>query len=203
LTTNRPREELRQALWPEDTFVDFELGVNQAVKKLRQALQDSAEHSKFIETRPKYEYRLAFPVQWVTTDNDKILPPSVVQPIGPTFHHANWLKIGAELLLGSACIAALSLIYVRRQPGAEQTVLASIPFTAYAGREVCPTFSADGSQIAFAWDGDPESRSKGFDLYVKSAQREFVALDALPIGIRLSSLVSRRDADCLPPHLWC
>jgi len=37
------RDELRQALWQEDTFVDFELGVNTAVKKLRQALEDSAE----------------------------------------------------------------------------------------------------------------------------------------------------------------
>jgi DNA-binding winged helix-turn-helix (wHTH) protein len=35
------REQLRQALWPEDTFVDFELGVNTAVKKLRQSLEDS------------------------------------------------------------------------------------------------------------------------------------------------------------------
>lgn len=38
------REELRKALWQEDTFVDFELGVNTAVKKLRQALEDPAEH---------------------------------------------------------------------------------------------------------------------------------------------------------------
>jgi len=47
------REELRQALWREDTFVDFELSVNTAVKKLRQALEDSAEHPRFIETLPK------------------------------------------------------------------------------------------------------------------------------------------------------
>src|SRR5258708_24023230 len=59
------REELRQALWREDTFVDFELGVNTAVKKLRQALEDSAEHPKFVETLPKFGYRFKIPVEWV------------------------------------------------------------------------------------------------------------------------------------------
>src|SRR6516162_353616 len=47
------REELRQALWPSDTFVDFEHGLNAAVKKLRNALGDSADEPKFIETLPR------------------------------------------------------------------------------------------------------------------------------------------------------
>ena len=59
------REQLRAALWPRDTFVDFEHGVNTAVKKLRQALEDSAEHPKFVETLPKIGYRFIAPVQWV------------------------------------------------------------------------------------------------------------------------------------------
>jgi Tol biopolymer transport system component/DNA-binding winged helix-turn-helix (wHTH) protein len=74
------REELRQALWPKDTFVDFELGVNTAVKKLRQALEDSAEHPKFIETLPRYGYRFMIPVEWVTGNSDKISPPNA-EPI--------------------------------------------------------------------------------------------------------------------------
>src|SRR6516225_10735215 len=60
------REELRKVLWPEDTFVDFELGVNTAVKKLRQALADPADRPKFIETLPKIGYRFLVPVEWVT-----------------------------------------------------------------------------------------------------------------------------------------
>ena len=63
------REELRQALWPDDTFVDFDLGVNTAVKKLRQALEDSAEHPRFIETLPKFGYRFMVPVKWVGGNN--------------------------------------------------------------------------------------------------------------------------------------
>jgi len=168
------REELRQALWPEDTFVDFELGVNTAVKKLRQALQDSAEHPKYVETLPKYGYRLAVPVEWVTTDKDKIPPPSVVQPNGHAFHYANWLKIGAGFLLGSACIAALSLIYLRRQPRTEQTVLAPVPFTSFPGLETAPTFSPDGTQVVFAWTGDSAAEVKGFDLYLKVVGSENV-----------------------------
>jgi len=58
------REQLRAALWPEDTFVDFEHGVNTAVKKLRQALEDSAEDPKFVETLPKVGYRFIAPVEW-------------------------------------------------------------------------------------------------------------------------------------------
>ena len=58
------REQLREALWPHDTFVDFDLGVNTAVRKLRQALEDSAERHRFIETLPKLGYRFMIPVEW-------------------------------------------------------------------------------------------------------------------------------------------
>jgi len=168
------RGELRQALWPGDTFVDFELGVNTAMKKLRHALQDSAEHPKYIETLPTYGYRLAVPVQWVAIDNDRISPPNVVHPNGHAFHYLNWLKIGAGFLLGLACVVALSLIYLRRQSRAEQAVLTPMPFTAFPGLEVAPTFSPDGTQVAFAWTGDPAAGLKGFDLYLKAVGSENV-----------------------------
>ena len=58
------REQVRAALWPEDTFVDFEHGVNTAVKKLRQALEDSAENPRYIETLPRVGYRFLQPVEW-------------------------------------------------------------------------------------------------------------------------------------------
>ena len=58
------RDELRQALWPAQTFVDFDHGLNTAVKKLRQALGDSTENPRFIETLPKVGYRFLMPVEW-------------------------------------------------------------------------------------------------------------------------------------------
>jgi TolB-like protein/DNA-binding winged helix-turn-helix (wHTH) protein/Flp pilus assembly protein TadD len=51
------REEVRQRLWSSDTFVDFDHGLNNAVKRLRDALQDSAETPRFIETLPRRGYR--------------------------------------------------------------------------------------------------------------------------------------------------
>src|SRR5579864_1844219 len=51
------REELRQSLWPADTFVDFEHGLNTAVNKVREALRDSASDPRFIETLPRRGYR--------------------------------------------------------------------------------------------------------------------------------------------------
>ena len=51
------REELREKLWPGDTFVDFDHGINIAINKLREALGDSAEHPRYIETLPKRGYR--------------------------------------------------------------------------------------------------------------------------------------------------
>jgi len=56
------REELRAKLWPADTFVDFDHGLNAAVKRLRGALGDSAENPRFIETLSRRGYRFLVPV---------------------------------------------------------------------------------------------------------------------------------------------
>src|ERR1035438_9152003 len=57
-----PRDELQRRLWPVDTFVDFDRGLNKAVNHLRDALGDSAESPRFIETLPKRGYRFIAPV---------------------------------------------------------------------------------------------------------------------------------------------
>jgi TolB-like protein/DNA-binding winged helix-turn-helix (wHTH) protein/Tfp pilus assembly protein PilF len=56
------REEIKARLWPADTFVDFEHSLNSAVKKLRNALSDSAESPRYIETVPTVGYRFIAPV---------------------------------------------------------------------------------------------------------------------------------------------
>src|SRR5207245_3212734 len=58
------RDELQRNLWPSDTFVDFEHSVNTAVNRLRDALGDSAESPRFIETVPRYGSRFIAPVEW-------------------------------------------------------------------------------------------------------------------------------------------
>ena len=56
------REQLRQELWPADTFVDVDNSVNAAINRLREALGDSAESPRFVETLPRRGYRLVAPV---------------------------------------------------------------------------------------------------------------------------------------------
>jgi TolB-like protein/DNA-binding winged helix-turn-helix (wHTH) protein len=67
------REELRQQLWPKNTFVDFERGISTAVSKLREALGDSAANPRFIETIGRRGYRFIAPVSVVA-------PPAVQEP---------------------------------------------------------------------------------------------------------------------------
>src|SRR5258708_8452149 len=73
------REELRAALWPTDTFVDFEHSLNTAVRKLRDALGDVAENPIFIETIPRKGYRFIAPLEMpalaaLTTPAQTLLP---------------------------------------------------------------------------------------------------------------------------------
>src|SRR5579862_9612116 len=64
------REELHQKLWPADTFVDFEHGLNAAVKRLRRALDDSADNPRFVETLPRRGYRFLAPIQIINAAVD-------------------------------------------------------------------------------------------------------------------------------------
>ena len=64
------RDALRERLWPDSTFVDFEKGLNIAVSKLRQALGDSADEPRFIETLPRRGYRFIGQVEQVNASGE-------------------------------------------------------------------------------------------------------------------------------------
>ncbi len=70
------REELRKRLWAEDTFVDFDAGLNAAIRRLRDALNDSADAPRYIETLPRHGYRFLAPIETV--------PGSKPEPIAAT-----------------------------------------------------------------------------------------------------------------------
>jgi len=90
-----PREELRQKLWPTDTFVDFDHGVNTAINRLREALGDSAETPRFIETVPRRGYRFIGAVNGGAGDG--IEPPSLTQQKPDAWEKpARQLEIGAR-----------------------------------------------------------------------------------------------------------
>src|SRR5258706_4256979 len=59
------REEIRRTLWPDSTIVDFDHGINAAIRILRRALGDSANNPQYIETLARRGYRLVVPVEWL------------------------------------------------------------------------------------------------------------------------------------------
>jgi eukaryotic-like serine/threonine-protein kinase len=78
------RDEIRQRLWPSGTFVDFDNGLNTALSRLREALGDSADKPRFIETLARRGYRWMTPVEWVEQDYTKTLaaPVAITQTLG-------------------------------------------------------------------------------------------------------------------------
>jgi eukaryotic-like serine/threonine-protein kinase len=64
------RDELKKMLWPNDTVVEFEHGINNAIKKLRRALDDAADEPNYIGTVPRRGYRLMQPVERVSSGED-------------------------------------------------------------------------------------------------------------------------------------
>jgi Tol biopolymer transport system component/DNA-binding winged helix-turn-helix (wHTH) protein len=163
------REVLQKRLWP-DTFVDVDHNLNTAINKIREALGDSAESPRFVETLPRRGYRFigelepaiqpAIPVVAVEADRGQ--------------RSRVWLRIAAGVLVISVVTFAAVLVYrwqrqQRPQKEAAQTVL---PFTAFPGVATSPAFSPDASRVAFAWNGDQKGGAEGFDLYVKAMGSE-------------------------------
>jgi DNA-binding winged helix-turn-helix (wHTH) protein len=179
------REQLRAALWPENTFVDFEHGVNTAVKKLRQALEDSADNPKFVETLPRIGYRFMASVEWVADTTGTSLPPRVVA-IGPPGLKAvpplaaneqaprlsRWAWRVAPLAIGLLWLVSIGGYLLWPRPQIQANKLTISPFTTFPGFEIAPSFSPDGNQIVFSWFG--YEREFQFDLYVKQVGGEQV-----------------------------
>lgn len=126
------RDELRQALWPADTFVDFDTGLNSAIKKLRDVLDDSAEEPRYIETLPRRGYRFIARVE-----NGNLLASVAVEehlapvpPLEPTPKPRNKRRLviaacGAALLIVAALIAWRVFFGPSALTGTDTIVLAS------------------------------------------------------------------------------
>src|SRR5215471_19603992 len=72
------RKELQERLWPGDTFVEFENGLNNAISRLREALSDTAESPRFIETVPRHGYRFLAEVAGASSPTRVAGPTKVV-----------------------------------------------------------------------------------------------------------------------------
>lgn len=148
------REVFQQRLWTNnDTFVDFEHGLNAVVNRLREVLGDSTENPHFIETVPRRGYRWMVPLE--DTEDRSI-------PAAPRSRH-KWLPWAASVIVLIGLSGGV-LRWVLSHPNAPGTALTSVPITARPGYESDPSFSPDGSSVAFVRFDEDVSKSH---IYVK------------------------------------
>jgi len=154
------REELRRRLWPEDTHVAFETNLNSIIHSLREALGDSARSPRFIETVSRRGYRFLLPVQEIVQAR-----PAAG---GKTFSR----RLSAAVALVGLGLALTGWVWLRSvrsaAPGTADLPELS-PLTSYKGTEGHPTFSPDGTRVAFHWNGPGR---ENFDIYLKSITGE-------------------------------
>jgi cholera toxin transcriptional activator len=102
------REELRKNLWPAETFVDFDHGLNKAITKIREALGDSADSPRFIETLPRRGYRFIAPVSGTPDSEGAVSVPSVTSESpaaadAPLSISRNWAR-GLFVFIQAGCL---------------------------------------------------------------------------------------------------
>ena len=169
------REQLQKALWSDSSFGDFEHGLNAAINRLRGALGDSAIDSKYVETVPRRGYRFIHPLieHPPKTENDGLAGNGAIDPSSSVDQvpkrgaaHTSWLVGSLALLMVGVAVWA----YVARRQPNDLSDLRETPLTTLQGSEISPTFSPDGSQVAFGWNG--ENNGAGYDLYVQTVGAE-------------------------------
>jgi len=179
------REELRNALWPGEPWGDHDQRLNKAINKVRDALNDSADTPRLIETVPRVGYRFLGSVSPLTDPAarqrplvhsetpEPSPPPATIATPPPVVVAAprrtlRWLT-GAAILM----ILSTAVLYRSGVPGQAAvtgspwlSAAQATPLTTYVGSEQYPAFSPDGKTIAFAWDGPALG---GMHLYVIAA----------------------------------
>ncbi len=167
------REELKEALWPQQTFVDFDNGVNTAVRRIRQALDDSATNPQFIETLPKRGYRF---IAQLKPGKSAVLSvqaaPAVADGgVGSEVSQPRSRRFGWAVIAAAVTIAALAGWWTGARttdaPGAPRYQLTQLTFD--GGLTYQPTVSPDGKFVAYASDRAGEGN---LDIWVQQIGRE-------------------------------
>jgi eukaryotic-like serine/threonine-protein kinase len=163
------REQLREQIWGEGTFVDFEHGLNAAMNKLRRALSDSAESPRYIETIPGRGYRFVG-----ILDSGHVVPiPILARPEAREERPQRWqsVRVWERLAWTAGALVCLG-IGLRFHSAPPPRIAADaglsgvqlIRLTRDAGLSARPALSRDGKLLAYSSDS---SRDGGMDLYVK------------------------------------
>jgi Tol biopolymer transport system component/DNA-binding winged helix-turn-helix (wHTH) protein len=164
------REQLRQRLWPNGTFVDFEHGLNAVINRLRETLGDSADSPRFIQTVPRRGYRFIASVeggadtragQAGASTGVTQSPATQSTPLRERLGRSTAIAVAAGLILMVTVVAAIGVL--RRTPTIDSPPTRIVPLTRLAGKESWPAFAPDGEQVAFAWTGEKFDQT---DIYV-------------------------------------
>lgn len=117
------REDLRKRLWPDDTFVDFDHSLSTAINKIREALGDSAESPRFVETVPRRGYRFiatkgeaAPPVRYTPSGIVREVLPNVVAAALESHRAKRRWQIAAVVILALA-LAVMVAVLIRLRAG--------------------------------------------------------------------------------------
>lgn len=149
------REELQHRLWPDGIIVDFEHSINTAVKRLREALGDDAEHPRFIETLPRHGYRFIAPVVGTDGGARAVAPVSpspvetaVVAVREPSLRRWRWATI---VVAGTVVTAGAVLVYWLTRPPAPLPELKERRLTANTSENAVNegAISPDGNYLAY------------------------------------------------------
>jgi Tol biopolymer transport system component/DNA-binding winged helix-turn-helix (wHTH) protein len=167
------REEIQKQLWPDNTFVDFDKGLNSAVAKLRQALVDSAENPRFIETVPRKGYRFICPVTVIEARVEAAATPAVVPelPVRRSMSkEAGQRRRGALALMAVAgLLSLLSFGYLLRRTPAFDVMQGPLTMTRVTGTGdlVKADISGDGKYAAYV-----RETAEGQSLWVRQLSAE-------------------------------
>jgi hypothetical protein len=140
------REQLQRALWPDDTFGDFDEGLNKAIQKLRQALDDSTGKPQFIETLPRKGYRFIAAVESVAD--------GAATPVLQERRRTCSREVLAWVLVGmlSLALGVLAAVHFRQQPTAPHAVRFQISPPDKVIQSPCdiPRVSPDGRHMVIS-----------------------------------------------------
>jgi len=201
------REELRHILWPDDTYVDFEMGLSSAVRKLRDALGDSAEHPRFVETLPRFGYRFIAPVNNGSAENSGITTPvpvaatsapaateSLTSPVHASSQRGRRRSV-ALTVLALIVVAAVFTFRTRNRifPNSSIHSLAVLPLenlTGDPGQEYFADGLTDALTTMLAETTNLEVTSRTSTMGYKPSQRPLPALPVIGRELNVDAIVA-------------
>jgi Tol biopolymer transport system component/DNA-binding winged helix-turn-helix (wHTH) protein len=179
------RDELRRHLWPDDTFVDFEHGLNAAVRRVRDALGDSADRPRYVETLPRRGYRFVGEIEAapITGDQgagaDTRVATTEAAPAASAAVRRKWGNGSTAFLASGILIVIIAASwyagFTRRVDQPETRVRDLVKVTFGQGLQTDVTWSPDGQRIAFA-----SNQEGNFDIWVQRLGDKAVRITSSP-----------------------